>query len=236
LLQQHRQDDERRRRLEVLEYNARYKAVILEKDKVQRQQDEYLLQYALERESAAISSENQKKNADRAAAAQYRKYLEEQMIKEAEDNSTLDDIRRVEERKVWDARDAALDARQRARDELRRLVDEGRIEQIEFKRRQQILEQETDAEYAQKFIQEAREGLEQDRAVERGRRDVNMQNRSQLEEQMALRREMDARERQEAYLSDKHMKYIERQHQQRLQDQGGVVRTFRGLKQSQWYS
>jgi hypothetical protein len=234
--QRRRHEAERQRQKEVLQYNAKYKAVVEEKERVQKTQDEFLLRYAMEREAESIATENAKKNANRAAAAQYRKYLEEQMIKEAEDNSTLDDIRRVEEEKVWNARDAALDARQRARDELRMLVDQGRMDQIEYRRRQQELEDEMDRIYAAQFIVDAKDGIRREHEEVQRRRELNLSNRSKLEEQIAYRRAVEERERQEAYLSDKHMRHMERVHQQKLQEQGGVVRTYRPLRQGQWYS
>lgn len=231
-----RLEDERLQRKEVLEYNARYNAVIKERQRIERLQDEYLLRYAMEKEAEEIATENAKKNANKAAAAQYRKYLEEQMIKESEDNTALDEIRKREEEKVWNARDAALDARQRARDELRRVVDEGRREQIEYRRRQELAEAEEDRQYAKKFVGDAKEGIQRERDEERRRREVNMENRTQLEEQMEMRRLAAERERQEIYLESLHMKHMERLHQQKLREQGGAVRLHRPLKQTQWYS
>lgn len=231
-----RLEDERLQRKEVLEYNARYNAVIKERQRIERLQDEYLLRYAMEKEAEEIAAENAKKNANKAAAAQYRKYLEEQMIKESEDNSALDEIRKREEEKVWNARDAALEARQRARDELRRVVDEGRKEQIDYRRRQEEAEAEEDRQYAQKFIIAAKDGIQKEREAERRRREVNFENRSQLEEQMELRRLAAEKEKQDVYLESLHMKHMERIHQQKLREQGGAVRTYRPLKQTQWYS
>jgi hypothetical protein len=59
--------------------------------------------------------EEMKKNADREAALQYRKYLEELMVKEAEDTAFVDEVRKREEERVWKARDDALNAREEAR-------------------------------------------------------------------------------------------------------------------------
>ena len=231
-----RLEDERLQRKEVLEYNARYNAVIKERQRIERLQDEYLLRYALEKEAEEIAAESAKKNANKAAAAQYRKYLEEQMIKESEDNSALDEIRKREEEKVWNARDAVLDARQRARDELRRVVDEGRREQIDYRRRQQLAEADEDRQYAKHFVSAAKEGIQKERDEELRRREVNMMNRSHLEEQMEMRRLAAERERQDIYLESLHMKHMERLHQQKLREQGGAVRLYRPLKQTQWYS
>ena len=231
-----RLEDERLQRKEVLEYNARYNAVIKERQRVERLQDEYLIRYAMEKEAEEIAAENAKRNANKAAAAQYRKYLEEQMIKESEDNSALDEIRKREEEKVWNARDAMLDARQRARDDLRRMVDEGRREQIENRRKQELSEAEEDRQYAKQFIIAAKEGIQKERDEDRRRREINVENRSHLEEQMEMRRLAAERERQEIYLESLHMRHMERLHQQKLREQGGAVRLYRPLKQTQWYS
>ena len=235
-LQRSKMEKEREARREVLAYNARYKEVQQHQSMQQRMQDEYLLKYALQKEAEAVAAEDEKRNANKAAAAQYRRYLEEQMVKEAEDNSAIDDIRRTEEERVWNARDAALDARQRARDELRRQVDEGRMEQMEYRRRAQLLEEEEDRIYAAKFIIDAKDGIAMEREEERQRRDINMENKSKLEQQIQLRRMREEREKQDTYLENKHMQYVEKMHQKKLQEQGGMVRTFRPLKQSQWYS
>jgi hypothetical protein len=63
-----------------------------------------------------------------------------------------------------------------------------------------------------------------------------MENNDKLQDQIAFRKEKEEMQRQEAYLADKRMQYIERTHQQRLADQGGALRTKFPLKSGQWYS
>lgn len=101
-----------------------------------------MLNYALTKEAEQIASEEAKKNSAKQAAILYKKYLEEQMIKEAQDDAEVDAIRRAEEEKVWKARDDALEARRVARMRLMELVDQGRQEQIAYKKRQEAMEKE----------------------------------------------------------------------------------------------
>lgn len=97
-----------------------------------------MLRFALAKEKEAQEAEEAKRNANRQAAKEYKRYLEEQMIRDAEDTAQLDDMRRREEEKVWKARDDALNARQAARDYLMKTVDEGRQEQIRTKAENEV--------------------------------------------------------------------------------------------------
>ena len=63
-----------------------------------------------------------------------------------------------------------------------------------------------------------------------------VRNVRQLNEQIAYRRMKEDMERQEAYLADKQMRYMERLHQQRLAEQAGTVRGHRPLMKNNWYS
>jgi hypothetical protein len=166
----------------------------------------------------------------------YRKYLEDQMKRDAEDTATLDELRKREEEKVWKARDDALQARQEARDYLMRLVDEGRQEQMKLKAQQLVDQKVIDLEWSRKFIQDAEEGILRETQATERRRLHALENNSHLMSQINYKKERENKERQEVYLENKHMERIERLHNQKLAEQGGVARTFRPLKQSQWYS
>jgi hypothetical protein len=220
----------------VLEYNAAYRMVRDEESRVEREQDAILLDYALRKEHETEAAEEAKRNADRHAAMKYRRYLEEQMIKEAEDTAFVDEIRKREEEKVWKARDDALQARDDARQQLMREVDAGRQEQIRYKQQLSQVEGADGQIFAAKFIDDAKEALRQEQLEKDKRRQVSVQNQGQLNEQIAYRRYKEEIERQEAYLAEKQMKYIERQHQQRLADQAGTVRGHRPLMKNNWYS
>ena len=115
---------------EIHEYNKQFKIISAEEARVQAEQDAILLNYALHKEREKEAEEKAKREGAREAARTYKKYLEEQMIKEAEDNSWIDEVRKREEERVWKARDDALQAREDARAYLMKAVDEGRQEQI----------------------------------------------------------------------------------------------------------
>ena len=153
---------------------------------------------------------------------------------EAEETAFVDEVRRKEEEKVWQARDDALQQRQDARDYLMRMVDDGRQEQIRTKHDQIIRERMDGQEFASKYVADAREGVEKERADALRRRYISMDNNDKLQEQIAFRREKEEKDRQEIYLADKRMKYIERTHQQRLAEQGGALRTNFPLKSGNW--
>jgi len=234
--QRERQEAEYSRGRDVLQYNAAYKVVREEEERIEREQDAILLDYALRKEHESEAAEEAKRNADRNAAIQYRRYLEEQMVKEAEDTAFVDEIRKREEEKVWKARDDALQAREDARNQLMRMVDEGRQEQIRHKQQFGKVEAEEGQIFAAKFIDDAKEALRQEQLEKERRRQISMQNQVQLNDQIAYRRYKEELERQEAYLAEKQMKYIERQHQQRLAEQAGSVRGHRPLMKNNWYS
>jgi hypothetical protein len=203
---------------------------------VQREQDSILLDYALRKEREKAAEEEAKRNANRQAAQQYKKYLELQMQKEAEDTAFVDEIRKKEEEKVWKARDDALQAREDARQYLMKMVDQGRQEQIRSKYEQMVREREEGKVYSAKFLEDAMEGVALERADIARRRQIAMDNAVKLKDQIAHRAHMAELEKQETYLADKHMKYMERLHQQKLAEQGGSVRLNFPLKENKWYT
>ena len=221
---------------EVLLFNEKYKNVQKDEEDLQRRQDSQLLNYALRKEREAIAEETRKRDANKHAAQVYRKYLEEMMIKDAEDNSGLDEVRRQEEDKIWKARDAVLQAREDARNYLMKLVDEGRQSQISSKRQQ--LEQDREAEkiYSQRFLIDAADGIAKEKADLQLRRESAVANNEHLMEQISIRRQQQELEKQESYLADKHMQRIERLHKQRLAEQAGNLRTNFPVSSINWYS
>lgn len=211
---------------EVLAFNAKYKDFAEENRRIEAEQDKQLLEHALELERARIASEKQKAKAGADAAKQYRQYLQEMMIKEAEDNGEVDEINRREAEKIWKARDDALQARQDARDYLMKLVNEGRAEQIAYKNKMEDQEKEQGRVFAQKFMTDIAEGVAKDRAEAEARRQKNVSNQAKLQEQIDERKHADLLSQQEKFLDNKRMQHIENLHQQRLAKQGGVVKTF----------
>lgn len=223
-------DDLRQRGREIMEYNAQFKTIKDEEERIDREQNAILLEYALRKERERIAEEEAAKHAYKEAAHRYRKYLEEQMIREAEDNTFVDEINRKESEKVWKAREDALQAREDARNYLMKLVDEGRQEQLKAKAIRTIEEREHDKIFAKKFIEDAKEGIQMEKnAVER-RRNLAEYNNQKLMEQIALRKHKEELEKQEVYLADKTMKHMEKLHSQKLQTQAGQVRLWYGLQ------
>lgn len=221
---------------EVLKFNEKYKSVRRDEEALERKQDTQLLNYALRKEREAIAEEEAKRQGQKEAAQLYRKYLEEMMIKDAEDNSGLDEVRKAEENKIWKARDDVLKAREDARKYLMKLVDEGRQEQISSKRQQLLKEKEDEKIYSQRFLIDASEGLAKEKSDLYRRREAAEANNRILNEQIALRRQQQEQEKQEEYLSNKHMERIEKLHKQKLKEQAGNVRTNFPVSSVKWYT
>jgi len=209
---------------EVLAFNAKFQEMAKEKDAIEFERDTMLLNNALKLEREQLEIENEKKKAGAEAAKQYRKYLEELMIKEAEDDGFVDAMNKREADKVQKARDDALQARQDARDYLMKKVAEGRAEQIQAKINKTAQEIEDDKIYAKKFLVDIKVGVEQDRAAAEKRRAVNVENQERLLRQITAREKAQEMEKQDIFLDEKRMQLIEKRHRERLSAQGGVVR------------
>jgi hypothetical protein len=235
-LQAQRQEEARLAGQEVLRFNAEARAVAAEESKKGAVEDAILLDYALRKEREQIAAEEAKRQGAKQAAAVYRKYLEEQMVKEAEDNAGLDEIRKREEMKVWKARDDALEARRVARENLMKLVDAGRQEQILYKRREMEEERVEGEKFAQSFVEDAKIGMAREREAIEKRRQVAEQNNEVLLRQIATRQRRSEAEKQETYLEDKQMQYMEKLHKQKLQEQAGSVRLNFPLTKNSWYT
>lgn len=158
------------------------------------------------------------------------------MIKEAEDTFFADEVRKREEDRVFNEREAALKARDDARNYLMKLVHEGRQEQIKYKQNMLLKEKEDDKLLITKFQQDNLLGLKKDRENEETRRALARNNNEELLKQIELKKRREELERQEAYLADKEMKYREKIHQQRLAQQAGSVRLNYPLQKNNWYS
>lgn len=235
-LQKERAEKARMAGKEVLRFNAEARAIAAEESKKGAIEDALLLDYALKKEREQISAEEAKRQGAKQAAAVYRKYLEEQMIKEAENNAGLDEIRKQEEMKVWKARDDALDARRVARENLMKLVDEGRQEQIAYKARANELERVEGEAFARGFVEDAKIGMAKEREAAEKRRAIAEANNEILLRQIATRERRAEAERQETYLQDKQMQYMEKLHKQKLTEQAGSVRLNFPLTKNSWYT
>jgi hypothetical protein len=235
-IQRKRREDERNRVKDIMEYNEGYKRYMEEEKAIEREQDAILLDNALRKEKESITAEEMKKRASHEAARRYRAYLEEQMQKEKIDTAFVDEVRRREEEKVWKARDEALQAREDARTYLMQMVDQGRQEQLRLKQIELEREREEGKLFANRFLDDARVGVQMEQMEAERRRQVAIDNSQLLKSQIDERQRQRDAEKQETFLEDKQMKYMERLHRQRLAEQGGILRLNRPLQQSQWYS
>jgi len=235
-LQSERQEKARQAGKEVLRFNAEARAVAAEESKKGAVEDAILLDYALKKERGQIAAEEAKRQGAKQAAAIYRKYLEEQMIREAEDNAGLDEIRKQEEMKVWKARDDALEARRVARENLMKLVDDGRQEQIAYKHREVEMERVEGEKFAQSFVEDAKIGMAREREAIEKRRAIAEANNEVLLRQISSRERRADAEKQETYLQDKQMQYMEKLHKQKLTEQAGSVRLNFPLTKNSWYT
>ena len=213
-------------------YNKRFKVLELEEEKVQKQHDKILLDYALKREREANQSNKDKKEELRASAGQYAKYLKEKALIDASELSIIESAHKRDEECVLKARDDTLHVRQVAKDTLTRMVDEGRQEQIKSKKNQLLRDCTDGQNYSIKYLANAREGVEKEKADAVRRRGLSIENKEKVQDQISIRKLKSERDRQDAYLLDKRMKYIERTEQQRVAEQSASVRTYFPLKSS----
>ena len=214
------------------DYNKRFKVLELEEERVQKQHDKILLDYALKREREANKSSKDKKEKLRTSAEQYAKYLKEKALMDASELSIIESAYKRDEECVLKTRDDTLHVRQVAKDALMRMVDEGRQEQLRSKKNQLLCDITDGQNYSMKYLANAREGVEKERADALRRRGLNVENRDKLQDQISIRKLKSERDRQDAYLLDKRMKYMERTEQQRLAEQNTSVRTYFPLKSS----
>ena len=87
--QQKRHDDEVSRGREIHEFNKQFKILSAQEARTQAEQDAILLHYAMQKEREKDAEEKAKREGAREAARTYKKYLEEQMVKEAEDTGRI---------------------------------------------------------------------------------------------------------------------------------------------------
>lgn len=209
---------------EVKAYNMANQGTAAMNAAIEKEQDAILLAYALHKENQAKAAEQAKKDAAKNAAKAYQKYLEDQMVKEAQDNTFADAARQAEAEKVWKARDDALQAREDARNYLMKMVKEGRQEQIIAKQERLRKEKEDEYEYSKGFIDDAKEGIRLEREASQTRRIKAEANNVKLMEQIERKRAADEKEKQDEYLANMQMKHIERMHQEKLTSQAGRLR------------
>ena len=138
--------------------------------------------------------------------------------------------------KVWKARDDALEARRVARENLMKLVDDGRQKQIAYKHREVEMERVEGEKFAQSFVEDAKIGMAREREAIEKRRAIAEANNEVLLRQISSRERRADAEKQETYLQDKQMQYMEKLHKQKLTEQAGSVRLNFPLTKNSWYT
>ena len=96
------------------------------------------------------------------------------------------------------------------------------------------MEKEEGKIFAEKFLKDAAEGVAKEQAEAAYRRQVAMDNNVRLKDQINARLHQKEIEKQDVYLEDKHMTYMEKLHQQKLAEQGGTLRLHRPLLKNKW--
>jgi len=220
----------------TMKYNEANSGTANEKLRIEKEQDAILLAYALRKENEAKAAEQAKKDAARDAALNYRKYLEQQMIKDAEDNSATDALRDQEAMKVWKAREDALQAREDARNALMKSVKESREQQLAMKAALEAKEKEDERIYAAGFIEDAKLGIKREQEEALHRTKGNRENSIELMKQIQLREAIREKEKQDEYLANKTMERMERLHKEKLNSQAGNLRLQFGKKANKLFS
>lgn len=214
--QRRRAEEAREQGMEILRLNAGIRAATMAEKKLQRQQDQALLQYALAKEKESQVAEVEKRQANIEAAANYREYLKEATAKKAEDSGRVDQMRQAEENKVLKARDDALQAREEARATLMKNVDRGRQEQQQAKQQALLAEKAQEQALSNRMLEDAKRAVEQERAAALARRMQMEENQKALADQIKMREDREIQAKQEAYLAEKIRMRQEQMQKQRL--------------------
>lgn len=233
--QQARTEEAHRRGREVKEFNNTRLGIVDAEKRREREEDIALLNYALAKEKEQADAEEAKKELEKQTTRQYQEYLRLLMIKEAQDNSGVEALRKEQEDKVWQKREAELKRQDDARAHLMAEVDAGRKEQLRLKALQKIEDSKIDGIMLSKFAKDHEEGVAKDKAELEFRKQEALYNQKYLIDQMQVKRNRQRAEKQNEYLAKKHMESFEKAHHERQLAQAGKPRLNRPLPQSQWY-
>eukprot|EP01084_Bolivina_argentea_P005508 10376_1 len=202
----------------------------------EREEDLQLLHYAVQKDKAGENDEYYKREAEKERLKANRAYLEEQMIKDAEDQSALEEIRLKEENRVWDARDSELAARDNASKRLMGEVYRDREEQLRF----QALQKEEEKHYFNSQLED--DAREHAAYEEREREEAEKHFTQKLKYAQLLQDQVEARARtreaesQRQFLENKATVVAKRIEAEKVAQQAGKVVTNFPRKTSQWYT
>jgi len=202
----------------------------------ERQNDLVLLRYALLKEQQDDEKEAAKRANEKQMSKRYQEYLAAQMIKEKEDNTTVDALRLQLENRIWDEKDKDEQNKTAARAFLMAQVDAGRKAQIEDKATREAEEQlEGVREVAEYNAANAAVNQLEDEKAEQLRK-MRIANQAGVVTQKAYKAKTDAREKQLEFLASKALVQHEKDHVNTLDEQAGEVRLYRPLKHTNWYT
>ena len=91
------------------------------------------MNYAIAKEKEEEAAENAKREKAKQESIAYQNYLRDLMVREAQDETSINGIRKKQEDEVWDKRDEVQRKQRDARAALMKQVHEGRQEQIRLK-------------------------------------------------------------------------------------------------------
>jgi hypothetical protein len=176
----------------------------------------WLLEEALRKEKEEDERKRIEKERIRKDAIAYQKQLEEQMIKEAENDDALEKLRREDVEREWAKKQAVWDREAAARQALQEEVLATREVQISEKQALKKLEREMDINYIKS--QEGRWAAEadQEKAKQDARRASRMKSQDLLLKQIRDNEDARARERQQEYFQMRLMKQQEQIFDQQL--------------------
>lgn len=221
---------------EVREYNDLRLGMRAEVKEEARQNDLVLLRYALLKEQQDDEKEAAKRANEKLMSKRYQEYLAAQMVKEKEDNTTVDALRLQLENRIWDEKDKDEANKTAARAFLMGQVDAGRKAQIEDKGVREADEQlEGHREVAEYNAANAAVNQLEDEKAEQLRK-MRLANQSGVVTQKVYKGKTDAREKQLEFLASKALVKHEKDHVDTLDEQAGEVRLYRPLKHTNWYT
>ena len=205
-----------KRSQELMLFNVEKLKERAEELRIERERDLDFLDMVLKKEAREEEMEAAKKEAYAEAAAQYRKHLVALMVKEANDDEYLDQLRAEEFEKAWGKRTEVWAREQEARERLMAHVMEERRRQIEEK--QMRLEQEKQEELADRMrlVEEIERGAGLDQAHIARRQTLAEETERILKAQIRDKDMAKEREALMAMREQRALEIAERQYQQRL--------------------
>ena len=107
-----------------------------------------------QKERRELESEAAKRQQEKDMTKKYQEHLRLQMIKEKEDDSLLEELRRQDEEKTWKKREDQYNREQGARRELHEAVMAGRDEQLRLKAERAKVDAAVDVQQVEIFKRE----------------------------------------------------------------------------------